>query len=835
MIHLFNKTCFLSLIFILLSQFVIGQTEIHGLVVDKETHRPLPFVNIVYSAKYNLGTTTDLDGRFKINSKVNIKELSFFYMGYNDTSISSANIKLENLTIKLQPKAYVLNDVQVYAKENPAHRIINQAIINRKINKPESLSSFKYDTYNKMFFTFDMMFYKNGDTLTSDDYHYHDTLTKIDSNILEINKFRNDQYLFLMESVSQKKYKKPGKVNEKVIASRVSGLQNPAFALLGTQLQSFTIYSDYISIMEKTYLSPLSKNSTSKYLFILQDTLINSRNDTTYTLSYRPRKNKNFEGLSGIIQINTNRFAIENFTTKPIAHETYEVVIRQKYEFVQDSAWFPTQLDADLTFKNILSLETSESNSNSEEGTPDNTYIYGKSKTYIKNINLNPNVKNREFSHIAVDYDEEANHKDSIFWSQYRVDTISQKELNTYRTIDSLGKELNFDKNLKLLSDLTQGRLSLGPISLQLDQLMSFNMAEGYRLGAGVSTNEKLTKHATLGGYFAYGFRDEEWKYGGNLKINLRDHFDSRFELKYNKDVAEVGNFNFLEANATFSPETYRDYLIQNVVYEESAQAILELRFMYYLKTRFYAKFSKVDTKNMNYEFNKNQSPIHLFEIPELGLQMRYAYHEHYIRTPMGIQALKTKFPVLFFNINKSIVFDDYQLDYTQIWAKIEKRFTIRNAGVTSVSLQAGYAWGDLPYHKLFNGRGSYYPFSVVALNSFGTMRLNEFASDRFVYLFYRHNFGQHLIKNEWMQPEFSVVHHMGWGTVNQKEQHLGLALKTMDKGYVESGIVIDNLFTYSLFKYGIGVYYRYGAYAYEDLINNFGFKLSLQLKLFDQ
>jgi hypothetical protein len=827
------KTLTLLLISTLFAANSIAQNMLNGQVIDKETHRPLPFVNIVYSSKYNLGTTTDIDGRFTINSKVKVDKLSFFYMGYRDSSLSTSNLETNKLIIKLEPEAYVINDVLVYAKENPAHRIIKQAIKNRKKNKPEALKSFKYDTYNKMFFTFDLMFYKNGDTLTSEEYQYNETLNKNDSNILEINKFKDNQHLFLMESVSQKKYKKLGKVKETVLASRVSGLENPAFALLGTQFQSFTIYSDYISIMEKTYLSPLSKNSTSKYLFIIQDTIINTNNDTTYTLSYRPRKNKNFEGLAGIIQINTNQFAIENFTTKPIDHSTYEVVIRQKYEYIENKAWFPIQLDADITFKNILSIDT-QTSSSTEESEPDNAFIYGKAKTYIKNIELNPEVRNREFSHIAVDYDEEANHKDSLFWAEYRVDTISQQEQNTYRTIDSLGQELNFDKNLKLLSDLTKGRLSLGPVSLQLNQVMSFNVAEGFRLGAGLSTNEKISKHASVGAYFAHGFTDQKWKYGGNLKINLRDHYDSRFELHYKNDVAEVGGFNFLEANATFSPETYRDYLIKNVVYEESALASLELRFIYYLKAKLYAKYSKVDTKALNYEFAKGNNNYNWFEIPEVGLQLRYAYHEHYIRTPMGIQALKTNFPVLFLNINKGLAIGDNTLDYTQVWAKIEKRFKIRNAGTTSLSLQGGYAWGDVPYHKLFNGRGSYYPFSIVALNSFGTMRLNEFANDQFVFLFYRHNFGQLLIKNEWMQPEFSVIHHMGWGTLNSTNQHLGIALNSMDKGYIESGLVIDNILKYSIFKYGFGVYYRYGPYAFADVMDNFGFKLSLKMTLFD-
>ena len=830
MIMKFNKSILLSILFLLTLFLSSHAQQISGEIIDKNTHQPLPFVNIVYSTSKNSGTTSDLDGRFTINYKGKVESLEFSFIGYENKSILVSTLNLsQKIIVKLEPETYKIPDIVVYAKENPAHRIINNAIRNRKKNNPKSLNTYKYDTYSKMFFTFDVFFYKNGDTLTSNNFPLNDTLSSADSSILEINKFKDEQYLFLMESVTQKKYKRPGKVHEDIIASRVSGLKNPAFALIGTQLQSFTIYSDYISVLGKNYLSPLAKNSTKKYLFIIEDTLINSLSDTTYTLSYRPRKNKNFDGLEGILQINTRGFAVENFSTKPTEQEGVSVIIRQKYELVQDSAWFPKQLDADITFKNVLSVESS---SNDE---PDNAYIYGKSKTYIKNIDLNIPIKNKEFSHIAVDYQQEANEKDSIFWSQYRIDTISQKELNTYRVIDSLGEELNFENKLRLLSYLSKGQIPIGPVSLELNKLMSFNVAEGFRLGLGLVTNDKVCKNAALGAYGAYAFGDKKWKYGGNLKFNVRDHFDSHIELLYRNDIAEVGGFNFLEANPFLNQETYRDYLIKNIVYEEAAELAIEARFMYYLKTRFYAKFSNINYYNDYYELSLNDTSYSNFQIPEIGLKLRYAYNERYIRTPMGIQALKTTFPVFFFNISKSVRFDNYTLDYTKIWAKVEKQFTIRNVGVSSISLQAGKAFGDLPFHQLFNGHGSYYPFSIVALNSFGTMRLNEFMSDEFVYLFYRHSFGKLLFKVDWFQPEFSIVQNMGWGNSNQMDKQVGISSKNMEKGFLESGLLIDNIISNSSYAYGIGVYYRYGPYSLPETIDNFGFKLSLKFMFFSE
>ena len=244
----------------------MAQKDIKGIVIDRKTKQALPFVNIVYYSTTKLGTTTDLDGRFQIHSNSNITSLEISFMGYKTQSIQVSNLEnLNSINIELETEAYTLPEAEVYGKENPAHRIINKAIKNRDNNNPKSLNSYKYETYSKMFFTFDVLIYKNDDTLSTDEYPFPETLSPKDSNILEINKFRNDQYLFLMESVTEQKYKQPGKVHEQVIASRVSGFKNPAFALISSELQSFTIYSDYISVAGVNYLSPLAKNSTNKF------------------------------------------------------------------------------------------------------------------------------------------------------------------------------------------------------------------------------------------------------------------------------------------------------------------------------------------------------------------------------------------------------------------------------------------------------------------------------------------------------------------------------------------------------------------------------------------
>ena len=111
------------------------------------------------------------------------------------------------------------------------------------------------------------------------------------------------------------------------MASRVSGFKNPIFAFIGSQLQSFSFYNERFNIFEKYYINPISNGCTGKYYYQIEDTLYNTQTDTTFIISYRPKVNTNFEGLKGLLYINTFHWAIENATAEPV----YRTRKRNKY------------------------------------------------------------------------------------------------------------------------------------------------------------------------------------------------------------------------------------------------------------------------------------------------------------------------------------------------------------------------------------------------------------------------------------------------------------------------------------------------------------------------
>ncbi|MBL7113846.1 MAG: hypothetical protein ISS19_18050 [Bacteroidales bacterium] len=137
-----------------------------------------------------------------------------------------------------------------------------------------------------------------------------------------------------------------------------------------------------------------------------------------------------------------------------------------------------------------------------------------------------------------------------------------------------------------------------------------------------------------------------------------------------------------------------------------------------------------------------------------------------------------------------------------------------------------------IPYTNLFNGHGSYGVFTIESENSFATMRMNEFIMDRFAAIFFQQDFGKLLFKREKFQPGIVMATHVGYGELLHTENHEGIDIQTMDKGYIESGLLIKNLLNQWFIGYGLGVFYRYGPYSLNKTIDNFAFKFTISFNL---
>jgi len=64
--------------------------------------------------------------------------------------------------------------------------------------------------------------------------------------------------------------------------------------------------------MDRNLINPIGKGSINRYNYRLEDTIYSFLPDTLFVISYCPEKGKKFDGLTGILYINTNGFAIQN-------------------------------------------------------------------------------------------------------------------------------------------------------------------------------------------------------------------------------------------------------------------------------------------------------------------------------------------------------------------------------------------------------------------------------------------------------------------------------------------------------------------------------------------
>jgi len=827
------------LFFVNTINYIYSQNNyISGKVIDESTKEPLAFVNIIYNNK-NQGTTTNIDGKFSIPLSENVNLLKVSYVGYESYSIAVKDIpNKKQFVIKLKKKVLDIQEITVYPGINPAHRIINKVIENRSINNPEHLNSFSYITYDKMIFTanLDTIYQKNRITLkddilinkdTSDTTNNKKVISKEDSSQILIKRFLDYQDIMIMESVSERKFIFPDKNNQKVIASKISGLKDPTFILLATQIQSFSFYNDFIGIYEKSYLNPVSKRSINKYFFLIEDTLYNEKKDTIFIISFRPHKGRNFDGLKGILYINSNKYAIQNVIAQPNEKNIIDVKIQQKYELINNEYWFPVELNTNIIFRNLNLSEGSFT-----------TNVLALGKSYIKDIKINEKLNKKEFNNIELKVNDDANKQNDDFWNKYRIDSLTIKDKNTYRVIDSVGKEAKLDQKVRILSNVLSGYIPYYFVNFDLAKFFDYNYYEGFRLGLGLSTNNKISKWVSVGGYFAYGTKDDAFKYGSNIDFNINENSELKLRFSYKNDVIESGSYNFLEEKSFSSTEVFRNYLIKNMDLLESKEISLSFRTLQYLKLTFFINQENKTATN-NYWWKTGSSELNNGEIiygtnkflfTNVGLNFKFVFKEKFMQTVMGKYSLGSKYPIISGNIIKGILWEYGQYAYTKYEAKISETFTTKSFGKTSLCLVGGYIDKSIPYSNIYSGRGSYDKFAVEAANSFETMRLNEFLSDRFVSVFIRQNFGKLILRTEKIKPNIIICTNIGFGDLKHSENHYNIEYKTLNKGYFESGILINNFIK----KYiaGIGVFYRYGTYSFSKPIDNFAFKLTISLNL---
>lgn len=772
-------------------------------VLETETSNSIPFVKIYpFNGQPFLA---DIDGFFTL--PVGCQSFTLRMNEYADTTIAYDFQQ----QVYLRALGKSIDEVTIQPGINHAERIMELAIQNRKKNHPMSDESFKYTSYSKLVITI------NPDALAA----IPDTTT--DSSLISMRSFFNKQYLFLMESTTEKSFEPPFREKEEITAYKVSGFTNPLFSTFASELQTFNFYENQFSIFGKSYINPLAFGGVRRYLFILEDQTINGIGDTTFTIRFRPRLGKNFDGLKGVLYINSQGYALEKVIVEPALEDKSQPVapkVVQEYAYIDQKKWFPVKLSTEAIFKSIIF----------EEDLKD-AYAIGKGTTYIDQIKLGADLKDVRFNAATVVTKDDAGEKDSVHWQQTRKYELSEKEQNTYKIIDSLGKAENFEKVLSVFSTLAEGKLQTGYIQFDLARLMNFNGYEGFRLGLGIETSNKFSKRFLVGSYVGYSFKDKQLKYGGYsiVKIN-KTHFVNA-HIRFQDDVFERGGTSFYSLEKKLESSTYyRNLYIQNM----ERQRLAEIGLSAYLTPNLkiytginYQRIYLLDNYSIQLAptFSTLASPFEVAEtvvecIWKIGDKVKYI-GEKRISTGSKWPTIRAKAALSIPTIYQST------LHYQRYAMDIYQTIPIRGIGNFSYLVSLGHLAGEVPLYLSFVAPGTGGEWNLSVANTFETVKPSSFYNTSIASNFMRFSFKKIKTGVKWTSPQVNLHHAIGFGTFDQKSAH-NFNFQSFSKGYFEGGVLINNLLNISTTGLGIGCFFNYGPYSSVNALANVMFKFGL-------
>lgn len=829
-----KQICFL---FFFISLSLQAQFQVSGLVTAASDRKPLAFASII--ADNGTKTISDVDGKFTLNSKKNFSSFSISYIGFVKTTIkTTADKKL--YFVSLDEKSDNLKEV-IISNENPALAIIKKTIAKKGTNNPATtLQSFAFKSYNKLVVTanpesftgtLDSVFVKKGAI---------ETFSKIDSTNFKFKELVSKRHLFQTERVSLYQYDGT-KLKETILGSKMAGFKQPVYEILSFNLQSFSVYDQNYELFETKYQSPIADGAINDYNYKVLDTVaIDGR--MSYMIYFKNKKERKAAGLEGILYIDQTNYAIAKAIMR--IKGVLDISATHDFEYIPtQDLWFPKK----KTFKIIKGKNDDDikilGGTVQFDGDMDkdfqtrkrqpSDFVYLLSETNNFEISYNkPIVIDNKY--VAIELKKEAISRPESFWETFRKDSIDSRNNTTYIALDSIGGQKRIVNRIRLGRKIINGYLPVAFFDIDLRHLFSYNNYEGFRLGFGGVTNDRFSKYLKINGYTAYGTKDGTFKYSLGTAVNLSTNTNTWLNLSYTDDVREIGTTVFSVDNRKYKIYDPRPINISTFYNYKTWRTSIETKVI--PKTESFLEISKAAIEpKFNYLYNLDGKLYSQYTMTTAILSLQWNPFSDFMQTPTGRVEVEKHFPKFTLQFTQSlpkVLENDFTFSKIDFKTEYEKKYL--NGQKTNLLLQAGYATGDIPLTHLYNTSPNNITkenilqrMTFASKNSFETMYFNEFFSNEFVYFQFKHGFKRVTILKK-VKPTLVLVSRMGWGNLQKPEQHVGLDYKTLDKGYFESGIELNQIFN----GLGLAGFYRYGPNQLPRFEDNIAIKLSFILNL---
>ncbi len=719
------------------------RTIITGTVRDAVTKETLPYVSIFFNDT-RIGTQTDLDGNFKINTGEVYDKLKFNYVGYEVLYRNIIAGQTQKLDVLLKSNAQSLNEVTIIAgkkvrylnKNNPAVELIRQVIDNKDKNQPKAYETVQYKEYEKMIFSMSNISEKFKNKRIFKNYQFlfqeQDSTQIGGKNLLPI---------YIQEKLANRYLSfSPDKSKIVVLAEKQVEFDNRYIdnkgmkAYFDRMYQDINIYSNNISVMSNEFLSPIANSAPTFYKFFITDTLRNIT-PNVIELSFTPRTKGDmlFEGkiyitLDGNYAVQKASFGINK---------------NINLNFVR-------ALEIDLDFEKNVDQRyyLSKSNLLADFGVSKNKGLgfTGERSVNFKEYKTNMPIPDSVFSGKKLEILAGAGKRNDSFWVENRLDTISQNQLQIYGNIDTLQNLPSFKRTMKIVTLLFAGYQNLNTYEIgPVNTFYSFNNVEGLRLRLGGRTTPELSKRFYFENYAAYGFKDQKWKFFLSGTYSFTDKSIYEFPQNYvrasfqrdtkipGQELQFVQEDNFL---LSFK-RGVNDMLLYNDFYRFDYVREFENHFSYTLGLK---KWSQSPAGGLLFTNASNSLNINKLNTTELSLSLRYAKDEEFYQGKIYRVPLTDKTPV--FNLKytagiKGLLGGEY--NYHNFMGSVDKRVYMSQLGYSDMRLEAGYIAGKVPFPLLAIHRANQtYAYQI---NSYNLMNFLEFVSDQYAAINIDHSF----------------------------------------------------------------------------------------------
>lgn len=734
------------LLFLLLGCCIsVSAQNIQGVVTDSLTNEPIPYLSVFYEGK-GVGSITDNDGNYKVETRKGWNKLTFSAVGYVTKVVNIIPGVTKNLNVRMRPDDIMLDEVVVKPKRekysrknNPAVELMKKVIAHKKNNKLSENDYYQYNKYQKITMSLNDV---TPEMLEKGMYKKMPFLKDQIELCEETNKFILP--ISVDETASQKIYRKHPKSEKTIIKGMSSTGVNELFAtgdMLSTVLKDvFTdvnIYDNDIRLLQYPFISPISSSDAiSFYKFYIMDTTFVDK-DKCFHLTFVPNNSQDFGFTGHLYVLADSSYTVKkctmNLPKKSGVNFVDNMDIIQEFEQLPNGEWVLKTDDmiVEMTLMKIMQ------GFQIRRTTRYSDYAFDE---------LPQQLFKRKGAEIK---EADAMMRGDDFWNQYRPVPLTQTESSMDMLVKRLEQMPGFKYVIFVLKAFIENfvetgtkehpsKLDIGPVNT----MISNNYIDGLRLRMSAQTTANLNPHLFFKGYYAYGFKDHRSKYMGEVEysFNKKEYLPREFPknsitFSYQYDVMSPTD-KFLKTDKDNVFVSFKTSTVDQMSYVRNIALKYENETQFGLKTTVEVKHSTDEpTGGLAYITNDDQKTL----VPEIqtmeaSLAFRYAPGETFVNTKQ--RRIPVSFDAPVFTLShtagfKGVLGGEYNYNLTEIG--LYKRFWFSSWGKIDMFVKGGAQWNKVPFPLLIMPAAnlSY----ILQRETFNLINNMEFLNDRYASL----------------------------------------------------------------------------------------------------